>query len=203
MKKSLIVATKNQGKLREFNQLLNPLGWTVQGLDSFPQLSEVIEDGETFEANALKKAREIGEALGCAVIADDSGLIVDALGGQPGIFSARYAGVPSNDRKNNEKLLRELENVPDALRTAHFVCVLAFYQPGKPEWTVRGTCSGKIGYEPQGNQGFGYDPLFIVPELGKTMAELSSDIKNEISHRAKAMMLFMERIGEQGDGLNG
>ena len=147
----------------------------------------MVEDGKTFREHAVKKAVTVAVLLKEWTLADDSGLEVDALDGAPGVFSARFAGEPGDDRKNNEKLLRLLAGVPMEQRTARFRCVLALASPEGEVWTTERTCEGLIGLAPRGDQGFGYDPLFYLPELGVTMAELPEEKKNAISHRGKAM----------------
>lgn len=161
--------------------------WELCSVADFPELPPVVEDGQTFRENAVKKALTVAEILKEWTLADDSGLEVDALGGAPGVYSARFAGEPGDDRKNNEKLLRLLAGVPSEQRTARFRCVLALASPEGEVWTTERTCEGLIGLAPRGDQGFGYDPLFYLPELGVTMAELPEEKKNEISHRGKAM----------------
>lgn len=208
----VVVATRNAGKAEEFRALLAPLGIEVKSLLDMPEsaVPDVVEDGDTFEANAEKKARAAALALNCPALADDSGLCVDALNGEPGVYSARYAGEPSNDRSNNEKLLRELaaraQNKPtvegvEALSPARFVCALALYIPGDggdrdSARTIfaEGSCEGVIISEPRGDGGFGYDPLFYVFEFGRTFAELSREEKNRISHRGKALRAFVEKV---------
>jgi XTP/dITP diphosphohydrolase len=150
----------------------------------------VVEDGKTFEENALKKALTIAKFSGLATLADDSGLVVEVLNGAPGIYSARYAGVEGNDHLNNQKLLRELDEVPANRRTARFVCALALCVPESSEtkrWTVRKTCEGLIALEPKGSNGFGYDPLFFYPPFGKTFGEIDRETKARVSHRGKAL----------------
>ncbi|WP_018130995.1 XTP/dITP diphosphatase [Effusibacillus pohliae] len=194
----VVLATRNQGKVREFAQALSALGWMVEGLpETAPQ---VVEDGLTFEANARKKAEAAAAFLQAPVLADDSGLQVDALDGQPGVFSARYAGEDATDTANNLKLLQALEGVPAERRSARFVCVLALAQPNAPTVLARGECEGIILEAPRGEGGFGYDPLFFVPELQKTFAELSLEEKNRISHRTKAIRSLIELVRE-GDRL--
>ncbi len=184
----LVVATRNAGKVRELDRLLGGLGLELVGLD--PSVPDVVEDADTFEGNAEKKAMEVARRLGAMVVADDSGLVVDALGGAPGIFSARYAGTHGDDQANNDKLLRELEAVPDADRTARFVCALAFADPDGPLGArchvVRGTIEGTILRAPRGDGGFGYDPLFLPLGETRTTAEMPPAEKNAISHRAEA-----------------
>jgi XTP/dITP diphosphohydrolase len=185
--KEVIIATKNPGKAKEFEKIFASRGVAVRTLLDFPELPEVEETGSTFEENAVLKAEKISKALNKMVIGDDSGLIVDALGGKPGIYSARYAGEPKNDQKNIEKVLSELKGVEEESRTARFYCALAVAIPGQETYTVSGTCEGRILEEPRGSNGFGYDPIFYVPEKGVSMAELSSNEKNQISHRANAL----------------
>jgi XTP/dITP diphosphohydrolase len=183
----LVLASKNKGKLRELETMLAGSSWELCSVADFPELPPVVEDGQTFRENAVKKALTVAEILKEWTLADDSGLEVDALGGAPGVYSARFAGEPGDDRKNNEKLLRLLAGVPSEQRTARFRCVLALASPEGEVWTTERTCEGLIGLAPRGDQGFGYDPLFYLPELGVTMAELPEEKKNEISHRGKAM----------------
>ncbi|WP_413309934.1 XTP/dITP diphosphatase [Bacillus sp. 1P10SD] len=185
--KEVIIATKNPGKAREFEHIFASRGMEVKTLLDFPEIPEVEETGTTFEENAILKAEAVSKALNKMVIGDDSGLIVDALEGRPGIYSARYAGEPKNDQNNTEKVLVELKNVPEENRTARFYCALAVAVPGQTTLTVSGTCEGLILNEPRGVNGFGYDPVFYVPEKGLAMAELSADVKNKISHRANAL----------------
>jgi XTP/dITP diphosphohydrolase len=183
----LVLASKNKGKLQELETMLAGSSWELCSVADFPELPPVVEDGQTFRENAVKKALTVAEILKEWTLADDSGLEVDALGGAPGVYSARFAGEPGDDRKNNEKLLRLLAGVPSEQRTARFRCVLALASPEGEIWTTERTCEGLIGLAPRGDQGFGYDPLFYLPELGVTMAELPEEKKNEISHRGKAM----------------
>ncbi|MEH7332677.1 XTP/dITP diphosphatase [Neobacillus drentensis] len=185
--KEVIIATKNPGKAREFEHIFAPRGFSVKTLLDFPEIPEVEETGSTFEENAILKAEAVSQALNKMVIGDDSGLIVDVLEGRPGIFSARYAGEPKNDQKNTEKVLSELKGVPEEERTARFYCALAVAVPGQETFTVSGTCEGRILEEQRGTNGFGYDPVFYVPDKSRAMAELTSDEKNKISHRANAL----------------
>lgn len=185
--KEVIIATKNPGKAREFEHIFAPRGIAVRTLLDYPEIKDVEETGTTFEENAALKAEAVSQQLNKMVIGDDSGLIVDALEGRPGIYSARYAGESKNDQKNLEKVLEELKGVPEENRTARFYCALAVALPGKATITVAGTCEGRILKQPKGNNGFGYDPVFYVPEKSRAMAELSSEEKNKISHRANAL----------------
>jgi XTP/dITP diphosphohydrolase len=183
----LVVATTNKGKLKEIIELLQDLPIEVRSLADYPSIPEAEETGSTFAENAILKALHTARFTGEAVLADDSGLQVDALDGGPGISSSRYAGPGATDAQRNEKLLRELADVPDGKRTARFRCVAALVSPSGDTQTFDGVCEGTIIGEPRGENGFGYDPLFYIPEHGKTMAELPSEVKNKISHRAKAM----------------
>jgi XTP/dITP diphosphohydrolase len=184
----LRVGTKNPDKLREFREILEPLGFTVVGIDDLEDF-EVIEDGTTFAANAAKKALAVVAATGGAAVADDSGLVVDALNGEPGVHSARYAGVagPSKDAKNRQKLLAALEGVALSERTARFVCALAYARPNEPPQLFCGVLEGVIGTRERGKGGFGYDALFEIPTYGKTAAEVTPIEKNAVSHRGQAL----------------
>lgn len=183
----LIVATRNQGKLREIRALLAAQGITVRGVAEFPDLPEVEEDGATFAANACKKATTIARLSGRMTLADDSGLVVDALGGEPGVHSARYAGAEADDDANNRKLLTELIGIAPAQRSAAFVCVMALAEPTGEYRLFEGRLPGEIIAERRGGDGFGYDPLFLVPSQGKTLAEIDLEEKNRISHRGQAL----------------
>ncbi|KPB05493.1 XTP/dITP diphosphatase [Bacillus sp. CHD6a] len=183
----IIIATNNPGKVKDFEVILEPKGFKVKSLADFPEIPDVEETGTTFEENALLKAEAVSAHLGKIVLADDSGLEVDALNGEPGVYSARYAGMEKDDKKNIQKVLHGMEGVPNEKRTARFVCVLAVVDPSGEKFTVRGTCEGNIATEPIGENGFGYDPIFYVNEKQKTMAQLSKEEKSEISHRGNAM----------------
>jgi XTP/dITP diphosphohydrolase len=186
----LLVATTNAGKFAEVQWQLRGLPLRIRPLSSIAHPPAVVEDGETFEANALKKARTLAEFSGVLTLADDSGLEVDALGGAPGIYSARYAGAEADDDRNNRKLLRELASVPEDQRTARFICALALCAPrisGGREWIARDSCEGRIALTLQGEHGFGYDPLFFFPPFGKTFGEIERDVKATVSHRGKAL----------------
>jgi XTP/dITP diphosphohydrolase len=183
----VVVATRNKGKLREIVPLLSGLSLELVTIDSLAPQAELREDGVTFEENALAKARQAAAATGLPAIADDSGLEVDALDGAPGVWSARYAGPGADDDQNNAKLLEALRGVPAARRAARFRCVAVFVDPARGLELVRdGSCAGEILERPRGSDGFGYDPLFLVPGAGRTMAELPLDEKNRLSHRAAA-----------------
>ena len=187
----ILVATRNHHKLREFRQLFGGTRYRLVTLDTLPDAPEVIEDGDTFQANADKKARQLATFSGRITIADDSGIEIDALDRRPGVYSARYAGVDGAgaDAANNAKMLSELAGVPDARRTARYRCVLAVVRPDGEARYSDGTCEGWIGHAPRGEHGFGYDPYFLVSgqHAGHTMAELAPADKNAISHRGRAM----------------
>lgn len=193
----LLVATTNPGKFAEVRAFLSELSLRIVSLSALPDRPAIVEDGSTFEENALKKARTLADFSGMLTLADDSGLEVDALGGAPGIYSARYSGEEGNDEKNNEKLLKELENVPEEKRTARFVCALALCAPkswGMKDWVVQESCEGKIAFAPKGDNGFGYDPLFFYPPLGKTFGEIDRQTKATVSHRGKALKKLAEAL---------
>ena len=188
------MATRNQGKLKEFRSLLKGLGLQLLFLNDYSDIPEIIEDGKTFFENALKKARMVAEYTGESSLADDSGLEVDILGGKPGVYSSRYSGNDSNDEKNIKKLLRNLKGVPFEKRSAAFRCVLILYHPGGQYEAFYGILQGFIAFESKGSHGFGYDPVFYVPEFNMTVAEMSSDVKNEISHRGKALLALRKGL---------
>ncbi|ONK21186.1 non-canonical purine NTP pyrophosphatase [Bacillus sp. VT-16-64] len=185
--KSIIVATKNKGKAKEFGQLFSRYGIEVKTLLDFPGVPDVEETGETFAENAILKAETIAKLSGQYVVADDSGLMVDALDGRPGVYSARYAGPGKDDDANIDKVLQELDGVKEEDRTSRFYCALALAGPELETITVNGTCEGIILQERRGTGGFGYDPIFYVPSEDCSMAELTPETKNNISHRAQAM----------------
>ena len=187
MGKKLVLGSRNLGKIKEFQALLKGENLILLSWQDFPYPFSVKEDGKTFQENALKKAETTARITGEIAIADDSGLEVDFLNQRPGILSARYAGPKANEEDNNAKLLQELKGVPLSKRGARFVCAIVICTPeGNWDW-VEGECRGIITESPRGDQGFGYDPIFFVPELGKTFAELSPEEKNRISHRAQAV----------------
>lgn len=194
----MLAATNNQHKLEEISAILKELDIEIISMQQAGIQVEVDETGDTFIENALLKAREISKLCSMAVIADDSGLEVFALNGQPGVKSARYSGAEGSqkDAKNNEKLLKNLESVPLANRGARFCSVIAAVFPDGTELTAEGYVYGKIGFEPKGDNGFGYDPLFIVDGYGMTMAEISAETKNKISHRANALQDFVHKLKE-------
>ncbi|MBO5936935.1 MAG: XTP/dITP diphosphatase [Clostridia bacterium] len=182
----IIIATHNKHKLAEMSRILSPMGYeVVTDTDIGIELSDVEENGETFLDNARIKAESGCKESGLPCIADDSGLCVDALGGAPGVFSARYSGVHGDDDGNNRKLLKELDGVPTEKRTAHFACAICVSFPDGSEVTATGKCEGYIGYEKKGSNGFGYDPLFMVGE--RSLAEMSAGEKDAISHRGNAL----------------
>ena len=181
----LVIATKNHNKARELKHFLADLNLEVVSMAQFPDIPPIEEDGQTFEENAIKKATTVAMATGLLTLADDSGLEVDSLGGRPGIFSARYAGDGASDIDNNEKLLKELDGVIN--RNARFVCCVALADANGLITTVRGSCEGKIIDECRGNNGFGYDPLFLKNDYNQTFSELKLDVKNRISHRSRAL----------------
>jgi XTP/dITP diphosphohydrolase len=199
--RELVLATRNVHKGAEIAALLSGVAVTVRTLAEFPEAPDVLEDRLTCEANAVKKAKAIAGYTGLTAVADDTGLEVDALGGRPGIYAARYAGVHASYQDNWRKLLRELDGVPRERRTARFITVAAIAEPstGKVE-VAEGILEGLIAEAPAGTHGFGYDPVFFIPELGKTLAELSPAQKNRISHRARAFekikaILQYRRVG--------
>lgn len=185
MVKTIVLATRNQGKVREFRELLKGFPVEIKSLADFGPLPEPVEDGRTFDDNAYKKASFTAKALGLPAIADDSGLEVEALDGAPGVYSARYAGEQASDADNIAKLLKELQGKTN--RKAAFACVLSIAVPSGPALTYEGRCEGEITEEPRGSSGFGYDPVFFYPPLGKTFAEISLAEKNKVSHRGRAL----------------
>lgn len=183
----IIIATRNKGKAKEFESLFNKKGYQIKTLLDFPDVPDVEETGETFQENALLKAETIAQQFNTLVLADDSGLVVKALHGQPGVYSARYAGEEKNDAKNNAKLLIELADMKGNDREAKFHCSLALAKPDAESLVIDGHLHGEIADVPRGDNGFGYDSLFFVPEKECTLAQLSEEEKNEISHRAAAL----------------
>ncbi|MBQ3703690.1 MAG: XTP/dITP diphosphatase [Oscillospiraceae bacterium] len=188
----LIIASNNAHKLTEMKAILAPFFDDVQSMREAGIEHETVEDGETFMENAVKKARELAEISGCCAIADDSGLCVDTLGGAPGVYSARYSGVHGDDKANNAKLLRELEGVEN--RGAHYACAIALAWPDGRLLTAEDYLYGEIAHDERGSNGFGYDPLFLIPELGLRTAEISPEEKNRISHRGKALRQLVEKL---------
>lgn len=190
----ILLATHNAGKVREIRQLAADNDWHWHGLDDFPDVPEAIEDADTFAENARLKALHYAAATGLPTFADDSGLEVDCLGGAPGVRSARYAGEPHNDAANNRKLVAALAETPLEQRTARFRCAMVLARPNEVLSETQGEVEGVIIDEPRGTNGFGYDPHFLIPSLGKTMAELSADEKNTISHRGQALRAMLPKI---------
>ncbi|MGQ9561501.1 MAG: XTP/dITP diphosphatase [Candidatus Oleimicrobiaceae bacterium] len=184
--KTLVLATRNPDKVREMRQVLADCGWEIVSLDQFPDAPEVVEDGVTAVANAIKKALAIARHTNLVALADDTALEVDALGGAPGVCSSRYAGPGATYADNVRKLLRDLTGVPLEQRTARFRCVIAVAE-GERVKTVEGVCEGLITLAPRGDGGFGYDPVFLVPAMGRTFAEMSSEQKHSVSHRGEAL----------------
>lgn len=195
----LLIATTNPGKLAEIEAALRDPSIQILSLGDFRDCPEVVEDGASFEENGRKKARILGEFSGHLTLADDSGLEVDALDGAPGVRSARYSGEKADDAGNNAKLLQALAGLPWEMRGARFVCVMALYRPapGKPrEWIFRGACEGVIAFGLRGKNGFGYDPLFFYPPLGKTFGEIDRQTKGRYSHRGKALVKVKQALRE-------
>ncbi len=190
----LVLATRNEGKISEFKGLLADFDIEIKGLDDFGPIPIVEEDGETFEDNAYKKAAFTAKVLGLPALADDSGLMVKALAGMPGVHSARYAGEDATDEANNLKLLKAMEGVEG--REATFMCIIAIAVPRGPALIYEGTCDGLITHVMTGREGFGYDPVFYYPPLHKTFAELTSEEKNRVSHRGKAMSELRDEFGK-------
>lgn len=188
---TVVLATRNKGKIAELGAMLAQYGLDVFGLDTFPEVGEVVEDGATFEENARKKARAVAEATGLVAVADDSGLEVDALGGAPGVYSARYAGPGADDAANNARLLAALADVPEAGRACRFRCVMLARTPGGQELAAHGAWEGRVATAPVGEGGFGYDPLFIDAATGRHAAQLTREEKNAVSHRGRALRALL------------
>ncbi|MDO8520248.1 MAG: XTP/dITP diphosphatase [Deltaproteobacteria bacterium] len=186
-KPTLIIATRNDGKFREIKAALSDLPFTIKSLRDFPKIGPIKESGTTFKDNALKKAWTVHKVVGGYVLADDSGLVCDDLRGEPGVNSAYFAGPKATDEENNAKLVSEMSQADDPSRSARYVCVMALIDPDKKETIVEETCEGMIVLTPKGKGGFGYDPYFLLPDKNKTMAEISIEEKNRISHRGKAL----------------
>ena len=190
----LIVASNNAHKVAELDAILSALGFEVCSLKEAGLHVEPEETGETFEENSYIKAKATLAASGCATVADDSGLMVEALGGAPGVYSARFAGEHATDEENNEKLMSLMEGIPDGRRQAKFVSVITLMYPDGRILTARGECPGTIGRVPEGTNGFGYDPLFLPEGYSVTYAQLTAEEKNRISHRAKALEILRRRL---------
>ncbi|MDI6619610.1 MAG: XTP/dITP diphosphatase [Clostridiales bacterium] len=191
---TLLIATKNQGKVKEIKEILWDLPYLIKSLEELKIDVDVMEDGDTYEENALKKAEVALKISGIPTMADDSGLEIDALGGAPGIYSARFAGVHGDSLKNNNKVLELMKDIPYDKRSAKFVAAVVLLYPDGRKIVTRGEIDGYIANEPAGENGFGYDPLFYVPEYNKTFAELGENIKNKISHRGKALRALKEKL---------
>jgi XTP/dITP diphosphohydrolase len=191
----IVFATKNEGKVKEIKEMLARTDIELVSLNHFESLPEIEEDGKTYLENALKKAKTISGFTGETVLADDSGLQVDVLGGEPGVYSARYAGEGATDEENNAKLLAKLKDVPEEKRTASFFCALVLYRPDGNYQAFEAQWQGRIIDERRGTNGFGYDPIFLSPPLNKTAAELPPEIKNKISHRGQAFAKLKSHLG--------
>ena len=198
MKKKIIFATSNKGKIREIKEILKDVNCEILSLEDAGIDIDIVEDGETFEENALIKANTVMKLTGNIVLADDSGLEVDYLNKEPGIYSARYLGENVSQDEKNQYIIDQLKDVEDKNRTARFVCTVACAMPDKESFTVRGTMEGLISRDSFGNNGFGYDPIFVVEKYNKTVAEIDADVKNEISHRGKALRLMKNKLIEIG-----
>lgn len=192
--RKLIFATGNQDKMREIREILGDLDFEILSMKEAGIQADIIEDGKSFEENAEIKAKAVCEICHELVLADDSGLEIDALNGEPGIYSARYMGEDTSYRIKNANLIERLEGVPDEKRTARFVCAISAAFPDGTVKTVRSTMEGRIGYEEKGENGFGYDPIFFLPEFGCYSAELPREKKNEISHRGKALRAMRDKL---------
>lgn len=197
MKKQIVFATGNAGKVKEIRAILGDLGFEVLSMKEAGISTDIEENGKTYEENALIKAREVAKYTDAIVMADDSGLEIDYLNCEPGIYSARYMGEDTSYTIKNNNLIERLNGVPDEERTARFVCAIAAVLPDGEELTTRGIIEGRIGYEEAGENGFGYDPIFYVPKFGKTTAQLSPEEKNQVSHRGKALEAMKEILREK------
>ncbi|MCE2394196.1 XTP/dITP diphosphatase [Candidatus Poribacteria bacterium] len=193
----LVLATRNQGKVREIGDILqDQSGIELLSLRNYPDAPDVVEDGKTYDENAIKKASTLAEYTGHLTIADDSGLEVDALDGAPGVHSARYAGENASDQDRIAKLLNALQDIPDDRRSGRFICAVAIAEPLAKVQVVRGVCEGRIIHGSRGTSGFGYDPIFVPLDYAETFAELGDEIKNQISHRAKALEKASKMLSE-------
>ncbi len=190
----LIIATGNEDKVREIDEILEGTGFEAISMKQAGFSPDIVEDGTTFEENALKKAMAVHELSGEYVMADDSGLCIDALDGAPGIYSARFCGEDSTYEEKFRKIFEMLADVPEDKRTAQFVCAIAVVKPDGTSFTVRGECRGVLHEKPVGENGFGYDPIFYVPEFGMTTAQMDPEVKNSISHRGRALRAMVEKI---------
>ncbi len=192
----IVFASRNEGKVKEIKNMLEGIDIELVSLNNYKNVPEIVEDGKSFFQNALKKAKTVSEITGEIVLADDSGLQVEALGGEPGIYSARYAGDQAGDDENNNKLLAKLKDIPTEKRSAFFCCVLVIYKPDNTYYSFDGKWRGIIIDERRGSNGFGYDPIFYVTEFKKTAAELPPEIKNKVSHRGQAFAKLKESLTE-------
>ncbi|MBO4426423.1 MAG: XTP/dITP diphosphatase [Clostridiales bacterium] len=190
----LIIATGNEDKVREIDEILEGTGFEAISMKQAGFDPDIVEDGTTFEENALKKAMAVHELSGEYVMADDSGLCIDALDGAPGIYSARFCGEDSTYEEKFKKIFEMLADVPEEQRTAQFVCAIAVVRPDGTSFTVRGECRGVLHEKPMGENGFGYDPIFYVPEFGMTTAQMEPEVKNSISHRGRALRAMVEKL---------
>ena len=190
----LIIATGNEDKVREIDEILEGTGFEAISMKQAGFNPDIVEDGTTFEENALKKAMAVHELSGEYVMADDSGLCINALDGAPGIYSARFCGEDSTYEEKFRKIFEMLADVPDDKRTAQFVCAIAVVKPDGTSFTVRGECRGVLHEKPVGENGFGYDPIFYVPEFGMTTAQMDPEVKNSISHRGRALRAMVEKL---------
>ena len=197
--KKIVFATGNKGKVKEIQMILADLGVEITTMKEEGIQVDVDENGTTYEENALIKARAVAKYTDAIVMADDSGLEIDYLNKEPGIYSARYMGEDTSYRIKNGNLIDRLQGVPDEKRTARFVCAIAAVMPDGMELTTRGVIEGRIGYEEKGENGFGYDPIFYVPEFGKTTAELTEEEKNKVSHRGRALESMKEELKKYAD----
>jgi XTP/dITP diphosphohydrolase len=196
-KLKLTIASRNEGKIKEFKNAFQDLNIEVIGLNDLPEIDEIIEDGKTFEENAIKKAMTVFHQVGGYVLADDSGIESEDLNGRPGVYSARFAGPNATDEENNKKLVQMIQDIHDPTRRLSYVCVLVLVDPDGSETLVKETCDGVITFVPSGKNGFGYDPYFFLPEKNCTMADLSLDEKREISHRGLALRKIHEVLKEE------
>ncbi len=201
MLNSIVIATANKNKFKEISQILKGIAPNILSLQDFPQIEAIKENGSSFQENSLIKARNVFGETGLLTLADDSGLEVDALNGAPGIYSARYAGEPPDYQVNNRKLLQDLHEIPDHQRAAQFRCVVAIVGP-KIEQVVEGIVTGRIIRELRGDRGFGYDPLFVPDGFEQTFAELGEEIKNQMSHRARAFLKARNILEDLADQMN-
>ncbi len=197
MNHKIVFATSNAGKMREIREILKDLGLEIQSMKEAGVKIDIVEDGDTFEANAIIKAKAVWEATGGIVLADDSGLVIDCLNGEPGVYSARYMGEDTSYEIKNWNLIHRVKDFKEEERTARFVCVIAAVLPDGRVITTEGLMEGMIAHEPAGEGGFGYDPILMLPEFGKTSAELTMEEKNQVSHRGKALEIMKERLKEE------